>query len=484
MNSDVKVISLLIAIIVVSFCAAIQLLTPFEDDWSVIFDFIGSFHPLILHMPIGLWFGVFALFLFAAISPDSIPRSIVYGLTVLTFITAVLTFTAGFILYLGGGYGRDAIALHMYSSLAFLAFLGIFLVLYRKGGRPIYEWASALVTTAILLIAGHAGGVITHGNPLDRAPWKIFAERAAQKDQTVTALGEACVFHELVVPILEDKCMACHGAERAKGKLKMNSYAALLKGGSKGACFIPGDLDSSLMIQRINLPLEDIKRMPPKDKAQLTAQEAAFLEWWVLAALPEAQLIDTITFPKEQQIYVQSIIGKDPKATQAREAKAQTKRLLKIYAEFQKDFPGVLVQSILGEPHFELSSVSMLGYDEVTVRAALEPLAGNLIRIDWNRRSLDVAWNDLFCKADGVEVLNLTDTVFAKADFLKLFASMSQLKKVNLTGTQLSDTQILSLPFNIDIETMVLTDTNLTENGYRKLMSNLPNTEIICNYSL
>jgi hypothetical protein len=157
---------------------------------------------------------------------------------------------------------------------------------------------------------------------------------------------------------------------------------------------------------------------------------------------------------------------------------------LKIYAEFQKDFPGVLVQSILGEPHFELSSVSMLGYDEVTVRAALEPLAGNLIRIDWNRRSLDVAWNDLFCKADGVEVLNLTDTVFAKADFLKLFASMSQLKKVNLTGTQLSDTQILSLPFNIDIETMVLTDTNLTENGYRKLMSNLPNTEIICNYSL
>ena len=96
---------------------------------------------------------------------DSVPRSIVFGLTLVTFVSALLTFSAGFILYLGGGYGRATIELHMYSSLAFLVSLASFLFCYGNANRPSVEWLSAGVTTAVLLIAGHAGGVITHGDP-------------------------------------------------------------------------------------------------------------------------------------------------------------------------------------------------------------------------------------------------------------------------------------------------------------------------------
>ena len=238
--------------------------------------------------------------------------------------------------------------------------------------------------------------------------------------------------------------MACHGAERAKGKLKMNTYAALLKGGSKGACVLPGDAAGSLMIQRINLPLDDTKRMPPAEKKQLSLDEAAFLNWWVSAALPEEQLINSVSFPVDQESYVQSIIGDDPGAIQARSAKARSKDLLVRYADFQTRYPGLLVQSVVGEALFELSSASLLGYDETHVRTALEPLANSLIRIDWNRRELDPEWAKLFSTASIVKVLNLSDSVNA-SDLSLLLSKMSELKKVNLTGTEFTDEQVESI---------------------------------------
>jgi hypothetical protein len=193
-------------VIILSFCfAGVQWVAPFEDDyWSVISDFIGSFHPLLLHLPIGLWFAVCALMFASVFVRDSVPRSIVYGLTLVTFVSALLTFSAGFILYLGGGYGRATIELHMYSSFAFLVSLAAFLFCYGNASRPGVEWLSAGVTTAVLLIAGHAGGVITHGDPLDRAPWRIFAERANQELKSTDAVASGRIFVSLVVPLLED----------------------------------------------------------------------------------------------------------------------------------------------------------------------------------------------------------------------------------------------------------------------------------------
>ena len=484
MQLGVRSIAAIVFILFVCF-AAVQWAAPLEDDyWSVISDFIGSFHPLILHLPIGFWFAICALMAASVFVRGSVPRSIVYGLTVLTFVSALLTFSAGFILYLGGGYGRATIELHMYSSLAFLVSLAIFLISYANANRSSFEWLSAGVTTAVLLIAGHAGGVITHGDPLDRAPWRIFAERANQELGSMDAVASGRVFDTLVIPILEDKCMACHGVERAKGKLKMNTYAALLKGGSKGACLLPGDSAGSLMIQRINLPLDDDKRMPPADKEQLSSDEAAFLDWWVSSALPEEQSIESVSFPAEQQTYVQSIIGNDPSAIQARSAKARSKDLLLRYADFQTRYPGLLVQSVVGEALFELSSASLMGYDETHVRAALEPLVDSLIRIDWNRRQLDAAWAKLFSTAAIVEVLNISDSRFSEEDLLLLLSAMPELKKLNLTGTGFADEHIDSIRAHSNIETIVLTGTELSETGYQKLIKHLPGAEIISDYSM
>ena len=98
-----------IFVLILVFFISLVYVTPVEDDyWSVIFDFIGSFHPIVLHLPIGLWFGVLALLVARLLDPNSASESLIFVAAVITFISAAASFAAGLTLYLGGGYGRDS----------------------------------------------------------------------------------------------------------------------------------------------------------------------------------------------------------------------------------------------------------------------------------------------------------------------------------------------------------------------------------------
>ena len=43
------------------------------------------------------------------------------------------------------------------------------------------------------------------------------------------------------MPIFDQKCISCHGEEKQKGKLRMDTYEALIAGGKEGEGMVPGD---------------------------------------------------------------------------------------------------------------------------------------------------------------------------------------------------------------------------------------------------
>ena len=81
-------------------------------------------------------------------------------------------------------------------------------------------------------------------------------------------------------------------------------------------------------------------------------------------------------------------------------------------------------------------------------------------------------------------VLNLSDSSFSDEDLQLLLSKMSELKKVNLAGTEFCDGQVDSVCAHSKIETIVLTGTQLSEVGYQKLINYLPSAEIISDYSM
>jgi hypothetical protein len=84
-------------------------------------------------------------------------------------------------------------------------------------------------------------------------------------------------FETQIRPILQGTCFKCHGGEKVRGGLRLDSRAALLKGGESGPALVPGDVDRSLLIQALRYTHEEIK-MPPGKPLPAPAV-ADFVRW-------------------------------------------------------------------------------------------------------------------------------------------------------------------------------------------------------------
>jgi Protein of unknown function (DUF1549)/Protein of unknown function (DUF1553)/Planctomycete cytochrome C len=90
-------------------------------------------------------------------------------------------------------------------------------------------------------------------------------------------------FQDRVWPVLENSCLRCHGAEKQKGDLRLDSREAALKGGENGPALVPGDAAKSLMLRLVKHEDPD-REMPPKDR--LLDQDVAAMESWIQAGAP------------------------------------------------------------------------------------------------------------------------------------------------------------------------------------------------------
>lgn len=87
-------------------------------------------------------------------------------------------------------------------------------------------------------------------------------------------------FVEQVKPLLERRCVSCHGPEKVKGGLRLDSREAVLRGGDNGPALVPGRPGDSLLLQAVLHTRADLE-MPPKDK--LSPGEVQVLERWIRA---------------------------------------------------------------------------------------------------------------------------------------------------------------------------------------------------------
>ena len=85
--------------------------------------------------------------------------------------------------------------------------------------------------------------------------------------------------------MINSYCIKCHTAEKHKGKLIMESYESLLKGGESvkdgKLTVVAGKSAESLMFTLTQLPKDDDLHMPPDGKPQPSEKEIAVLKWWI-----------------------------------------------------------------------------------------------------------------------------------------------------------------------------------------------------------
>ena len=113
---------------------------------------------------------------------------------------------------------------------------------------------------------------------------------ASAKDVDVSKLPPASsqkgvTYAKDIKPIFDKSCVSCHGAEKQKAKLRLDSLAATLKGGEDGKVIEPGNSAKSMLVHNVARVGDEDKWMPPPDNKakipQLTAEQVGLIRAWI-----------------------------------------------------------------------------------------------------------------------------------------------------------------------------------------------------------
>ena len=102
-----------------------------------------------------------------------------------------------------------------------------------------------------------------------------------------------------ILPILEDRCHACHGSSLVTANLRLDSKSGAMKGGDSGPVIVPGKAGESLLIQRISGSKLGI-RMPPT--GALPSAEITALRDWIDQGAPWSDEVEMPTEPGRRRV--------------------------------------------------------------------------------------------------------------------------------------------------------------------------------------
>src|SRR5579862_1207055 len=78
------------------------------------------------------------------------------------------------------------------------------------------------------------------------------APNAVRAQQKPAAPEQTRFFETSIRPLLADHCQKCHGPQKQKADLRLDSRASILKGGESGPAAVPGHPDKSLLIKAVH----------------------------------------------------------------------------------------------------------------------------------------------------------------------------------------------------------------------------------------
>ena len=234
----------------------------------------GKLHPLVLHFPIVLGIAIVIYFIFFQHKAleENTEKFILVGNAVMASMVALL----GLFLSKQDAYDNDTLNLHKWGGLS-IALIS-WLLIYLKNIATNFKKIIALTYLLVLLFFTHQGALLTHGeNALSIPTPAVAVEEVKTVDSSLT------VYEKAIAPILAQKCVSCHGPDKVKGNLQLQSPELIVKGGKDGNILNSIQNEEALLLQRIHLPNADEKHMPPADKLQLTLEELTLVTKWVKA---------------------------------------------------------------------------------------------------------------------------------------------------------------------------------------------------------
>jgi mono/diheme cytochrome c family protein len=400
--------------------------------------FIGRFHPVFVHLPIGILLFVAVLFFLSKKQKfANLSAAIAPGLAIGTLF-AMVSCVTGYLLSISDTYNEAAIFKHQWLGIATTVVGGISYFAYQRASK--FFGAILIVLSILIIITGHYGGSLTHGEDYITASMTS----ATGNKKVIANVNEAAVYKDIIEPILATKCYSCHGSSKQKGKLRLDLPNYIMQGGEDGKVLTAFEPGSSELINRLLLPTSNEEHMPPKEKPQLTQQEISLLHWWIASGANFTSLVKNT----KQTATIKPILAALASGTES-EQKNTT-------------LPNKSVSAISTNV---LEQLKKEGVAIVPVVAGSNYVSANLIGVE----NISAQTFQLLSQiSDQLLQLNASFTSI-KDEHLAQLSNCKQLRKLACNGTAISDKGLAYLSTLENLEILSMTQTKITDNGINGL---------------
>jgi uncharacterized membrane protein/mono/diheme cytochrome c family protein len=398
-------------------------------DWQ---QFLGRFHPLAVHLPIGLLVLVPLLETAGAFRPHL--RQAASFVLALAFAGCLLSLTLGFLLAYGSGDAGTVVSRHMAGGIALT--IGVLLCLLARpfwsSGAVAYLYPAILSCTMLALVwTADQGGAITHGSnyltqymPANLKRWTGMGSQASATNS---------FYAQHIHPILDDNCVSCHGQSKSQGGLRMDSYDLLMKGGDDGRVILAGKPESSPLLMRISLPPGHKQFMPAGGRAPLRAEEIAWIRAWIQqGASSTATTLAGVSIHEERPDLPLQPVG-DYSALMPEIRQMQQAQGAKLIQLSAKPSDGLVLYTVDAAANFGDAQL-----------AQFQKFAPFIVEAELGRTVVTNASFDTLKQFTHLRTLHLEGTRVT-GDGLAKLAPLTQLTYLNLSGTQVTSAAIAPL---------------------------------------
>jgi uncharacterized membrane protein len=398
-------------------------------DWQ---QFLGRFHPLAVHLPIGLLVLVPLLEIAGAFRPHL--RQAAGFVLALTFAGCLLSLPLGFLLAHGSGSAGIVVSRHMAGGIALT--IGVLLCLLARpfwsSGAVAYAYPVLLTCTVLALIwTADQGASITHGSNYLTQYMPANLKRWTGLGSQTTATTS--FYSQHIHPILDDNCVSCHGQSKSQGGLRMDTYDLLMKGGDEGPVIVAGSPDKSLLFARITLPPGHRQFMPSGGRAPLRPEEIAWIKAWIQqGASSSATTLAGVSIQEDRpELPLQPVGDYSALMPEIRQMQqAQGAKLIQLSA---KPEDGLVLYTVDNAANFGDAQL-----------AQFQKFAPFIVEAELGRTAVTNASFDTLKQFTHLRALHLEGTHIT-GDGLAKLAPLAQLTYLNLSGTQVTAASIAPL---------------------------------------
>lgn len=401
-------------------------------DWL---QFLGRFHPLAVHLPIGFILLVPMLEIAGLFHPAL--REAAGFVLGLACVACLGTLILGYLLAYGSGDTGSTVTRHMWGGIGLS--IGLLMCLLA---RP--AWSSGNVgrmypaflccVILVLLWTAHQGGSLTHGADYLTRYMPMRLKRITSLGGADSLVGSPESFYARQLhPIFDSNCVSCHGVAKSEGGLRLDSYEELMKGGKEGAVIVPRDADKSLLMKRVTLPAGDPHAMPAEGRPALQPTQIALIRAWIRAgASPNDREVAGVVIPAESHDSPSEPVGDYSRLSSEIEQmrNSQGAKLLPVSSQ---PSDGLILNTVDVAPAFG---------DQQLVQ--FEKYAPYIVEANLSRTAITDASLDTLARFAHLRALHLEGTAITGSKLSKL-APLNRLNYLNLSGTKVTAGSLVPL---------------------------------------